>query len=136
MISPRPPGRHRLCFRTFSCSRLLEKNAANGGRSIVELPTFTHPWSLLLLAAIPPLVVAWYRRGHGALRFSATSLFAGLGTGRGGWARRGGAVLRAAALILIIVAMTGPRWPQAGTRIPTQGIAIAMVVDVSASMAN
>jgi Ca-activated chloride channel family protein len=36
--------------------------------------------------------------------------------------------------MLLIVALAGPRWPDPGTRMPTEGIAVAMVVDVSASM--
>jgi hypothetical protein len=44
--------------------------------------------------------------------------------------------LRAAGLVLLIVALAGPRWPDLHTRIATQGIAIVMVVDVSGSMAE
>jgi Ca-activated chloride channel family protein len=44
--------------------------------------------------------------------------------------------LRAAALSLLIIALAGPRWPDPGTRIPTEGIAIGIVVDVSGSMAE
>lgn len=47
-----------------------------------------------------------------------------------------GVWLRGAALALLIVALAGPRWPDATTRIATHGIAIAMVVDVSGSMAH
>jgi Ca-activated chloride channel family protein len=36
----------------------------------------------------------------------------------------------------LILGLAGPRWPDASTRIPTEGIAIAMVVDVSGSMAE
>jgi len=39
-------------------------------------------------------------------------------------------------LALLALAMAGPRWPDAGSRIPAEGVAIAMVVDVSGSMAE
>jgi len=39
-------------------------------------------------------------------------------------------------LTLTIVAMSGPRWADETTRLPTEGISIAMVVDVSVSMAE
>jgi Ca-activated chloride channel family protein len=37
---------------------------------------------------------------------------------------------------LLIVGLAGPRWPDPGTRIPTEGIAIGILVDVSGSMAE
>jgi Ca-activated chloride channel family protein len=44
--------------------------------------------------------------------------------------------MRAVGLLLLIVALAGPRWPDLRTRVSTEGIAIAMVVDVSGSMAE
>jgi Ca-activated chloride channel family protein len=44
--------------------------------------------------------------------------------------------LRGLALVLLIIALAGPRWPDERTRITTDGIAIMMVVDVSGSMAE
>ena len=72
----------------------------------------------------------------GALRYPATGALAGLPAGRGRWARYGGAGLRGLALLLLVVALAGPRWPDRRTRIDTEGIAIQMVVDVSGSMAE
>jgi Ca-activated chloride channel family protein len=91
---------------------------------------------LLLLVLVPPLVMWWLRGGEGAVRYSDTGLLRGLPSGREVWVRRAGAGLRAGALVLLVVALAGPRWPDPGTRIPTQGIAISMVVDTSASMAK
>lgn len=68
------------------------------------------------------------------MQYSDTGLLAGLPRGRGVRAQRYGWLLRAAGLVLLIVALSGPRWPDPGTRLPTEGIAIAIVVDVSASM--
>jgi Ca-activated chloride channel family protein len=100
------------------------------------LLTFTEPIWLLALIGVPALVWWWLRQSGGALRYSDTKLLSGLPRGRGDWVRRAGAAFRAAALVFLIVGLAGPRWPDPGTRIATEGIAIAMVVDVSGSMAN
>jgi Ca-activated chloride channel homolog len=100
------------------------------------LLTFAAPLWLLVLLLVPPLLWWWLRQRGGAMRFSDTRLMAGLPGGRGEWARRFGAGLRGTGLVLLIVGLAGPRWPDPGTRIPTEGIAIAMVVDVSGSMGN
>ncbi len=97
---------------------------------------FANPLFLLLALAVPPLVWWWLRQRGGALRYPATSSLAGLPGGRGRWARHGGAGLRALALLLLVIALAGPRWPDRRTRIDTEGIAIQMVVDVSGSMAE
>jgi Ca-activated chloride channel family protein len=44
--------------------------------------------------------------------------------------------LRAAGLLFLILALAGPRWPDRGSRITSEGIAIEMVVDASGSMAT
>ena len=98
--------------------------------------SFANPILLLFLLLVPTLMWWWLRRGERALRFSATSIMEGLPAGREKWLARARAGLRGAGLVLLIVALAGPRWPDAGTRIPARGIAIAMVVDVSGSMAN
>src|SRR5947209_15387306 len=97
---------------------------------------FAHPALLLLMFLVPPL--AWHalRRPRGALRFSGTGPLAGLPPGRGRRARWGGVLFRAAALLLLVAALAGPRWPDRRTRVPTEGIAIQMLVDVSGSMAE
>ena len=97
---------------------------------------FANPSYLLLLLAVPPLVWWWLRQRGGALRHPATGPVGDLPGGRGNWARYGGAGLRALALVLLVAALAGPRWPDRRTRIDTEGIAIQMVVDVSGSMAE
>ncbi len=99
------------------------------------LPEFSKPWLLLLLVLVPAVVWQWRRRTWGRLRFSSAKLRA-LPPGRGPRASLFGVGFRALALILLIIALAGPRWPDPGTRIATHGIAIAMVVDVSGSMAT
>jgi Ca-activated chloride channel family protein len=97
---------------------------------------FANPSLLLLALAVPPL--AWWllRQRGGALRYPATAALAALPAGRGRWARYGGVGLRSLALLLLVAALAGPRWPDRRTRIDTEGIAIQMVVDVSGSMAE
>jgi Ca-activated chloride channel family protein len=45
-------------------------------------------------------------------------------------------MFRAATLALLVLALAGPRWADLGARIPTEGIAIQIIVDVSGSMAE
>jgi Ca-activated chloride channel family protein len=100
------------------------------------MPEFTHPWLLLLLLLVPPLLWQWRRRSRGAVRFSSAALFVGLPAGRAAWLRRGGLILRGLGAIAAVVALAGPRWPDEGSRIPTEGVSIAAVMDVSRSMAE
>jgi Ca-activated chloride channel family protein len=44
--------------------------------------------------------------------------------------------LRAAGLAALVVALAGPRWPDPGTRLPAEGIAVVVALDVSGSMAE
>jgi Ca-activated chloride channel family protein len=95
---------------------------------------FAHPAFLLLALAVPPVIWWWVRQRRGALRYPSTGLFAGLPAGSSRLARWAGAGGRALALLLGVVALAGPRWPDTGSRLPTEGIAIEMIVDVSGSM--
>ncbi|MCI0462966.1 MAG: VWA domain-containing protein [Gemmataceae bacterium] len=98
------------------------------------MPHFTQPLWLQLLALIPPLLWWWDQQSRSALRFSDTRPLLRLPSGRSGQARYGGLILRGAGLMLLVVALAGPRWPDPGSRIATDGIAIVLVVDVSGSM--
>jgi len=100
------------------------------------MPDLVYPLALILLLGVPPLVWWWLRPGRGAMRYPDTRPLSALPPGRSRVARRGGAALRGAGLALAVIALAGPRWPDAGSRIPTEGIAIAMVLDVSGSMAE
>lgn len=97
---------------------------------------FANPLLLLLALLIPPLVWWWLCQRRPALRYPATGWLTGLPAGRSGTARWGGALFRGLALLCLVVALAGPRWPDLRTRIPTEGIAIVMVTDVSGSMAE
>src|SRR5262245_26039238 len=100
------------------------------------LPQWTNPAFLLLALLVPPLVVWLLYQPRSALRFPATGGLSALPAGRRRDALWGGALLRGLALLLLVVALAGPRWPDERTRITTEGIAIMMVVDVSGSMAE
>ncbi len=91
---------------------------------------------LLLALAVPPLIWWWLRRRRPALRFPSAANFSVLAGRRARVARVGGALLRAAALVCIVVALAGPRTPDLRTRIDTEGVAIFIAVDVSGSMAE
>src|SRR5438874_1359071 len=95
---------------------------------------FANPLFLLLPFAVPPLVWWWLQRRPSALRYPDIRWLRQLPVGRSQWARRCGAILRGMALGMLIIALAGPRWPDRGSRIPTEGIAIQMVVDTSPSM--
>src|SRR5207248_11620789 len=97
---------------------------------------FAAPWWLVLLPAGPLLAWWWLRRRRPALRHAAAGVCAALPTGRARFARQAGAVLRAAAVTLLVLALAGPRLPDRSTRIETDGIALMLVLDVSGSIAD
>ena len=100
------------------------------------MPDFAHPAFLGLLPLPPLLFVWWLRRRRPALRYPATSAFAGLPVGRARRVRFLGALLRALGALTLVLAVAGPRWPDLKTRIPTEGVAIVLALDVSGSMAG
>ncbi len=100
------------------------------------MPHFANPAFLLLALLVPPLVWWWLRRRGDAVRFPDTGMLRALPAGRARLALWGGALLRGAALLLVVAALAGPRWPDLRTRLPAEGVAIVLVVDVSGSMAE
>jgi len=102
----------------------------------VTLPEFANPWGLLLLPAAPLAAWRWLRRRRLALRFPDARALAGLPPGRSRRARLAGALLRGLGLAALVIALAGPRWPDPGTRLPAEGVAIQFVLDVSGSMAE
>ncbi|HEV3144944.1 MAG TPA: VWA domain-containing protein [Gemmataceae bacterium] len=99
------------------------------------MPSFAYPWFLLLLPLVPLLVWWQLRRRVPALRYSDPRLLASLPAGRGRWVRPLEAGLHSAALLALILALAGPRWPKP-VPITTEGIAIVLAVDVSGSMSE
>jgi Ca-activated chloride channel family protein len=100
------------------------------------MPAFAHPWLLLLLPLAPLAAWVWLRRRCAALRYPDLRPLTDLPPGRSRRARAGGAGLRAAGLAALVLALAGPRWPDPGTRLPVEGIAVVMALDVSGSMAE
>jgi Ca-activated chloride channel family protein len=96
--------------------------------------SFANPEFLLLLPLAA--LVAWQfaRYRHPALRFSDPSRFAGHRGWRAVVAERISIALRALACLLLVLACAGPRAPDLTTRIPAEGIAVMMALDVSGSM--
>jgi Ca-activated chloride channel family protein len=97
------------------------------------IPILAYPWALLLLLLLPALAWLWLGRAHGAWRFSDARILPPLVGTRARWAHWGGLTLRLFGLCAAVVALSGPRWPDP-QRVETEGIAIAMVLDVSVSM--
>ena len=100
------------------------------------LQFFAHPWFLLLLLIAPLHTWWWLRRPHKAVPFPTFDSLRGAPGHRAAAARWGGAGLRSLGLCTLIAALAGPRWPDHGTRVTVEGIAIAIVVDVSGSMSE
>lgn len=99
--------------------------------------TFTRPWLLLLLLAIPLLAYLRGQRGPAAaLTFSSTTTLHTIGKQS---ASRAGKLLRALALVALaffIVALAGPQFGKSLTQVEASGIDIMLVLDVSGSMLN
>src|SRR5437764_2048949 len=103
---------------------------------MVRMPEFSQP-EFLWLSPLALLVAWWWaRRRRPALRFADVRLFAGLPAGRARRARWGGAALRGLAALALVVGCAGPRQPDLRTRLPAEGIAIVLALDVSGSMAT
>ncbi len=98
--------------------------------------TFARPEFLAFAPLVAAFVVWAVRRRRPALRYSAVSLVLGLPTGCARMAVWGGAALRGLALVCGVIAAAGPRTPDLKTRLPAEGIAIVLVLDVSGSMAT
>jgi Ca-activated chloride channel family protein len=96
--------------------------------------TFANPEFLWLTPLAPALAWWWARRGRPAMRFSDVTRFVGRTGTRAVLAARGGAALRGLACLALILACAGPRRPDLQTRLPAEGIAVMMAIDISGSM--
>lgn len=97
--------------------------------------TLANPEALLLLLLIPPLLVAARRRSTpAAIGFPGADDLSALRPSFAVRLHRALPWLRAAILVLAIVALARPQWGVEVTRTRREGIAIAMVIDVSSSM--
>ncbi len=99
--------------------------------------TFAYPWVLYFLILIPVLL-AWYwwkgRNRQASITFSSLKIYKNFPKTWRERFRHLPAVLRAAALALLIIALARPQSFSSGENIYTEGIDIAMVLDISGSM--
>ncbi len=99
------------------------------------IPEFKTPLVLLLIPLL--LALFWYehkRREGTSFRFSSLSLMSQLGTT---WRVRWSFlpwVLRALVLVLLLIALAGPRKLLAQSKLTSEGIDIVLALDVSGSM--
>ncbi len=92
------------------------------------------PYALALLPIVP--LAIWLARRHVTAAFAMSSVW-GLDQLPQTWATRIVPILpylRALALALCIIALARPQWGVEATRVYSEGISIAMVVDISSSM--
>jgi Ca-activated chloride channel family protein len=98
---------------------------------------FANPYVLLLLAIVP-LMVFWYIRRAGAVttdfRFSTLRAFSNVKPSFRERTRHIPFVLRMGALVFLILALARPQSTSKGENIYTEGIDIAMLIDISGSM--
>lgn len=92
------------------------------------------PWLLLLLLAIPFLLRARRSQQPPALHYPALDAVRAVGPGRRVRWRWLLPAMRAAGLVLLVVALARPQLGKAATQIYTEGIDIMLAVDVSGSM--
>lgn len=98
---------------------------------------FANPEFLFLLFVIP-LLTWWYlrrqSRSHADLQFSSVKVFKIIKRTPLRWLRHGLFVLRMVVIALLIVGFARPQELSRGENIYTEGIDIALVVDISGSM--
>jgi Ca-activated chloride channel homolog len=91
--------------------------------------TFATPWALALLALLPAWAL-WLRRRPAPALAYAPAADAGRGSALGAVPE----ILRGASLVVLILALAGPRLQGTTIEEEAEGIAIALAVDVSTSM--
>jgi Ca-activated chloride channel family protein len=92
------------------------------------------PWLLLLLLAVPLLFRRRRRQSLPTVAFPVLAALRAVGPGRRARWRWLLPALRAAGIVLLIVALARPQLGKAATRISTEGIDIMLAVDISSSM--
>lgn len=97
--------------------------------------TLLHPWMLLLLLLVPPLLWSRYAsRRKAALRFSDGRALQGLPASWATRARHLLPLLFAGGLILLIVALARPQKGVDESRVSKEVVDIVLLIDVSSSM--
>lgn len=94
--------------------------------------TFETPWAFVLLIVFP---IWWFwRREGGGFRYSRGAIAARAGRGMGRWAALVPPLLRGLAVLSLIVALARPQTGVTTEEVEAEGIAIALVMDISSSM--
>jgi len=98
---------------------------------------FAYPWVLYFLALIP-LIIAWYffkgRKLQSSVKYSSLSIFKNVPSTIRERLRHIPFAVRLIAIGLLIVALARPQSFTSGENVTTEGIDIAMVLDISGSM--
>ncbi|MEJ2615783.1 MAG: VWA domain-containing protein [Ignavibacteriaceae bacterium] len=99
--------------------------------------SFAYPWVLYFLIIVP-LMVVWYwfkgKQKQPSITYSSLSIFKSIAFSWRERLRHIPIILRALAVALLIVALARPQNFSSGENIYTEGIDIAMVLDISGSM--
>jgi Ca-activated chloride channel family protein len=98
---------------------------------------FADPWLLGLLAAVPLAYLLGHRleaRRSGTLRYPAVETVAAARVGTTRWAHRVPGMLRALALLALIIALARPQTGITSETVLTEGIDIVLALDLSSSM--
>lgn len=99
--------------------------------------TFAYPWVLYFLVMIPLMLLWYWWKGikkQPSLRYSSLDLFSGLKPTVKERLRHLPVILRSLAIGLLIIALARPQTFSSGENIYTEGIDIALVLDISGSM--
>ena len=99
--------------------------------------TFAYPWILYFLLIIP-LMIAWYvfrgMKEQSSVKYSSIYIFKDVPSTLREYLRHVPFSLRLIAIGLLIVALARPQSFTSGENVTTEGIDIAMVLDISGSM--
>ncbi len=99
--------------------------------------TFAYPWVLYFLIIVP-LMLVWYwfkgRQKQPSITYSSLSIFRNIAFSWRERFRHIPIILRVLAVALLIIALARPQNFSSGENIYTEGIDIAMVLDISGSM--
>ncbi|MBK9097864.1 MAG: VWA domain-containing protein [bacterium] len=99
--------------------------------------TFAYPWVLYFLLIIP-LLIAWYifkgMKVQSSVKYSSLNIFKDVPTTLRERFRHVPFVVRLIAVGLLIIALARPQSFTSGENVVTEGIDIAMVLDISGSM--
>jgi len=99
--------------------------------------SFAYPWVLYFLFIIPLLIyyyIKWGSKRENKVVFSSLNPFKGIPSGWREKIRHLPFILRLLAVVLFIIALARPQSFTSGENIYSEGIDIAMVLDISGSM--